>query len=212
MEVQATNSANATYLATQQSDALAQVQKTQPTADTQQNSPDATTINPAAQPTDQVKFSSSVTIKNLDTVKAIEQMHSRMNQLVKGTRETNESLNKAAEQVNFMQSNLTSILKNFPPFPIDSKERQDLLMSYTSIRQEMMRMTVPQPPPPMYEQVKHEWDKTVGQNGQMLANAVPALDTGSSDTQVKEASSQLEKTSSNLANLSSGVTAALIGG
>lgn len=215
MEVQTSNGVNAAYLATQlaanQKQAL-QSQQAQVAPDMQQNTSDTTTLNPAAQATDQIKLSSSVTVKNLDTVKAIEQMHSRMNELVKGTRETNEALNKAAEQVNFMQSNLTSIIKNFPPFPIDSKERQDLLMSYTSIRQEMMKMTIPQPPPPMYEQVKHEWDKTVGQNGQMLSSAVPALDTSSSDTQVKEASFQLDKASTGLANLSSSVTKALIGG
>lgn len=161
---------------------------------------------------DQVKLSSAVTVKNLDTVKAIEQMHARMNQLVKGVREANEEINKVVEQVNVMQSSLTAIMKNFPPFPLDSKERQELLMSYTSIRQEMMRMTVPQPPPPIYEQVKHQWDTTVGQNGQMLASAVPALDSSSSDAQVKSASAQLEASGRGLADLSSAITQALIGG
>lgn len=215
MEVQASNGVNPAYLSAQQTTSQKQAQQSQqPQAapEIPQSTPDTTALNPAAQATDQVKLSSSVTVKNLDTVKAIEQMHSRMNELVKGTRETNEALNKAAEQVNFMQGNLTSIIKNFPPFPIDSKERQELLMSYTSIRQEMMKMTIPQPPPPMYEQVKHEWDKTVGQNGQMLSSAVPALDAGSSDAQVKEASFQLDKASTGLANLSSSVTKALIGG
>jgi len=215
MEVQASNGVNAAYLSMQQTTNQKQAQQSQQAQvapDMQQNTSDTTALNPAAQAADQIKLSSSVTVKNLDTVKAIEQMHSRMNQLVKGTRETNEALNKAAEQVNFMQSNLASIIKNFPPFPIDSKERQELLMSYTSIRQEMMKMTIPQPPPPMYEQVKHEWDKTVGQNGQMLSSAIPALDTSSSDTQVKEASLQLDKASTGLANLSSSVTKALIGG
>lgn len=170
----------------------------------------AATSNPHS--SDQVKLSSSVTGKNLDTVKAIEQMHARMNQLVKGVREANEEINKAVEQVNVMQSSLTAIMKNFPPFPLDSKERQELLMSYTSIRQEMMRMTVPQPPPPIYEQVKHQWDTTVGQNGQMLASAVPALDSSSSDAQVKSASTQLEASGRGLADLSSAITQALIGG
>lgn len=206
MEIQAASNMNPAYLATQQQ--AAQIQQPEPAADSQQSAASGA-VSPA---TDQVKLSSSVTVKNLDTVKAIEQMHARMNELVKGTRETNESLNKAAEQVNFMQSNLSGILKNFPPFPMDSKERQELLMSYTSIRQEMMRMTVPQPPPPLYEQVKQDWNKTVGQNGQMLASAVPALDTGSSDTQIKQASLQLDNTSTSLADLSSGVTQALVGG
>jgi hypothetical protein len=215
MEIQTTNGASAAYLSTQQAASQRQAQQSeqaQAASSTQSTTPDTATIGPGTQPTDQVKLSSSVTVKNLDTVKAIEQMHSRMNELVKGTRETNEALNKAAEQVNFMQGNLASILKNFPPFPIDSKERQDLLMSYTSIRQEMMKMTIPQPPPPMYEQVKHEWDKTVGQNGQMLSSAVPALDASSSDTQLNGASFQLDKTSTGLASLSLSVTKALIGG
>ena len=85
MEVQATT--NATYLSAQQSDPRAQalqLQKTQPAEDSQQNTPDSIAAKPAAQPTDQVKLSSSVTVKNLDTVKAIEQMHAHMNQLVKG--------------------------------------------------------------------------------------------------------------------------------
>jgi len=211
MEIQANSAVNTAYPVTTQSDPsrqTQQLQQSQASADAQQIPAAA----PVSQTSDQVKLSSSVTNKNLDTVKAIEQMHSRMNELVKGTRETNEALNKAVEQVNAMQGSLTGILKNFPPFPLESKERQDLLMSYTSIKQELMRMTVPQPPPPLFEQIKHEWDKTIGQNGQMLASAVPALDTGSSDAQVKQASVQLEKSSASLAELSSGVTRALIGG
>lgn len=214
MDVNSTTNASASYLNTQSlqrtadsqpaSTALQQLQTQgyqQPPSDVQNS-----------QPADKVNISSTVTVKNLDTVRAIEQMNARMNQLAKGARETNEEINKAVEQVNAMQSNLTAIVKNFPPFPMESKERQELLMSYSSIRQELMRMTVPQPPPPLYEQVKHEWDKTVGQNGQMLASAVPALDTGSSDAQVKQTAAQLETFSTSLADLSSGVTKALISG
>jgi len=209
MDIQATSGVSSAYFATQQSESPKQVQTA---SEPEQKRPDTTAATPVTQPNDQVRLSSSVTVKNLDTVKAIEQMHARMNQLVKGTRETNEALNQVAEQVNFMQSNLASILKNFPPFPLDSKERQELLMSYTSIRQEMMRMTVPQPPPPLYEEVKHEWSKTVGQNGQILPSAVPPLEAGSSDPQVAAAATQLDKTGASLADLSSGITKSLIGG
>lgn len=188
----------------------APVSAEEPVQQNQHNTTTAALSSPQAN--DQVKLSSAVTVKNLDTVKAIEQMHTRMNQLVKGVRETNEEINKAVEQVNVMQSSLTAIMKNFPPFPLDSKERQELLMSYTSIRQEMMRMTVPQPPPPIYEQVKHQWDTTVGQNGQMLASAVPALEPDSSDAQVKAAAGRLEGSSQKLADLSSAITQTLIGG
>lgn len=162
--------------------------------------------------TDQVKLSTSITVKNLDTVKAIEQMHATMNQHIKSVRETNEQLNKTAEQLNAMQNAITSIQKNFPPFSMDSKERQELLMSYTAIRQELMKMTIPQPPAPLYEQVKHQWGTTIGQNGQMMASAVPALDTSSSDAKLEEASDVITNTNNSLAELSSGITRALIGG
>lgn len=151
----------------------------------------------------------SVTLKNLDTVKAIEQMHSRMNQLVKGARETNEQINKLSEQIAQLQGNITT-MKNFPPFPVDSKERQEILMSYSSIRQEILRMTVPNPPAPLFEQVKDLWSSTFGTNGQMLASAVPALEAGSNDKQLQATAGQLEKLGQNLADLSSGITHALI--
>lgn len=205
MEVQAISGSSPAYLT---------VQQPAPSTDTVQAQEAKVIPEAAAKPatTDQVNLTSSVTTKNLDTVRAIEQMHSRMNQLVKGVRETNEAINKAVEQVSHLQTNANLIAKNFPPFPVESKERQELLMSYASIRQELMRMTVPQPPAPVYEQVKQLWDTTMGQNGQMRAGAVPALDTASSDAQVKATTSQLERTNNGLANLSSDVTQALIGG
>jgi predicted HAD superfamily Cof-like phosphohydrolase len=73
---------------------------------------------------DSVEIKYSSTLKNLDTVRAIEQMHSHRNQLVKGVRETNEGLNSLSETVDQMQTNLQKIVKNFPPFAADSPERQ----------------------------------------------------------------------------------------
>ncbi|TWJ18868.1 hypothetical protein [Geobacter argillaceus] len=159
---------------------------------------------------DQVSVSSPVTLKNLDTVKAIEQLHNKMNSLIKGVRETNESINNAAVRVNGMSSALEGITKNFPPFPLGSKERQALLMSYTSIRQEILKMTVPPPPSPIYEKVKSTWDSIFAQNGHMLTTAVPALDHNSSDQQVQAALSQTQTTGNNLTTLSSAVTQALV--
>jgi len=164
----------------------------------------------SAKPVSDHVQTSSVALKNLDTVKAIEQMHTKMNQLISGVRETNEQLAKAAEQVSTMQANLNAIIKNYPPFNLDSKDRQDLLMSYASIRQELIKMMVPPPPPPIYQQVQHLWDATLGQNGQMLASAVPALENNSPDSMVQSAASQLTATADNLGALSSGVTQALI--
>lgn len=159
---------------------------------------------------DTVELKSSSIVRNLDTVKAIEQMHKRLNELVSGVRETNEQLNKAAEQVAQMQGNLMSIVKNYPPYPIESMERRDLLMSYMSLRKEIESLMVPPPPQPVYEKVRSMWEAMFAQNGQLQAIAVPALEAGSSDTQVQNAAVQLGSVSEQLAGLSDQVTQALL--
>jgi hypothetical protein len=168
------------------------------------------TPSPSGSESDQVRFSSPITMKNLDTVKAIEQLHNKMNLLITGVRQTNEALNSAAEQVNRMTTHLEGITKNYPPYPTDSKKRQELLMSYTSIRQEILKMTVPAPPPAVYERVKSTWDSLFAQNGQMHPSAVPALQGSSSDQQVKTSLQQAQATGTQLVNLSSATTQALV--
>lgn len=159
---------------------------------------------------DTVQIKSSVMAKNLDTVRAIEQMHTRLNELVKGVRQTNEQLNNAAEQVAQMQGSLMSIVKNYPPYPIDSMERRDLLMSYMSLRKEIESLMIPPPPQPVYEKVKSMWEAMFSQNGQMLPSAVPALEAGSGDMQVQQAAAQLNQTHEQLAGMSDQVTQALL--
>lgn len=167
----------------------------------QQSAPAADTVN--------LKSSSAI-VKNLDTVRAIEQMHARLNDLVKGVRQTNEHLNQAAEQVSRMQGSLTSIVKNFPPYPIESMERRELLMSYMSLRKEIESLMVPPPPVPVYEKVKSMWEAMFAQNGQLQASAVPALESSSSDKQVKAASDSLNRTMEALAQLSDTVTQGML--
>jgi len=160
---------------------------------------------------DSVRVSSIVALKNLDTVRVIEQMHASLNQLAKGVRETNESLNKAVDLVDSMKSSIQTVVKNFPPFPVDSKERNDRLMEYNSLRKELISLMVPPPPPPVYEKIKHMWESLFeDQNGNLSQNTVPLLDNSSSDAQLKEVSQTLDKTSAQLADFSSKVTQALV--
>lgn len=159
---------------------------------------------------DTVQLKSSSITKNLDAVKAIEQMHVRLNDLVKGVRQTNEDLNKVAEQVGQLQGNLLAIVKNFPPYPIESMERRELLMSYMSLRKEIESLMIPPPPQPVYERVKTLWESMFAQNGQMQPGAVPALETSSSDQQVAQAGLKLDDLHGSLSNLSDQVTQALL--
>jgi len=160
---------------------------------------------------DSVQVSSTVTLKNLDTVRVIEQMHASLNQLAKGVRETNESLNKSVDLVDSMNSTVQSITKNYPPFPVDSKERNERLMEYSGLRKELVSLMVPPPPPPVYEKVKHMWGMLFEDLGGTLPqNTIPQLDNSSSDARLKEVSQTLESTSAQLVDLSSKVTQALV--
>ncbi|BCS55983.1 hypothetical protein [Geobacter sp. SVR] len=161
--------------------------------------------------TDQVRLATSPVIrKNLDMVSAIEQEHARLNQLAKGVRKTNEELGRFADQVSDMTSAVTAIVKNFPPFSADSERRKEILMSYASIRKEILKMTVPAPPQPVYEKVKSTWSSLFDTSGQMLNDSVPDLGPASPDSHVKAAATQLDSTGETLASLSSDITQMLL--
>jgi len=167
-------------------------------------------IQASEKSSDSVKIKYSTTSKNLDTVQAIEQMHARINQLAKGVRETNEGLNQASVKLEQLHDNAQAIVKNYPPFSADSPERQKLLMSYVSIRKEMEKLMVPQPPTPVYEKVQGMWDAMFDETGQMKNSVVPYLDGSSSDKEVEAASGRIAATSGNLSELSDNITKALV--
>lgn len=159
---------------------------------------------------DSIDLKTSNILKNLDTVKQIEQMQSRLNDLVKGVRKTNEGLNNAADQTVKMQDNLNNVVKNYPPFPADSPERKNLLMSYSSLRKEIESLMVPPPPPPVYEKVKSMWEGLFQDTGKILSSAVPAVAPDASNNEIQAASETLGKTAVNLSSMSDAVTQALI--
>lgn len=159
---------------------------------------------------DSVQVSSQTTLRNLDTARAIEQMHANLNQQAKSVRETNEAVNKAVGQINTMRNDLQGITKNYPPYPVDSKARNEILMGYTSLRKELISLMVPAPPPPVYEKVAGMWSNLFNDNGSVKSTALPELTTKSSDAAVKSAENQLNTASSELSSFSDKVTQALV--
>lgn len=161
---------------------------------------------------DTIRITSATISKNLDTTRAIEEMHSRLNERARGVRETNEALNRVSEAGVRMEQRLQGIIKNFPPFPIESSQRKELLMSYVSLRKELERLMVPPPPPPVYAHVKALWSDLFSENGQILPTAVPRLEQTSSDAEVKSGAETLSRTTEKIAILSSAMTDALVRG
>ena len=102
-------------------------------------------------------------------------------------RQTDAALDSAGSHVQAMKANLAKIVKNYPPFAMDSKERMEILRSYISLRKEIDSMSIP--PIPQQQGIQ-----LTGQiwRGEGLAAVLPEqLTSNSSDDQVKNAHEQL---------------------
>lgn len=110
------------------------------------------------------------------------------NLLAKNIRGIADSLAKAIDVVGGMNETLAKIVKNYPPFPPDSSERKELLMSYISLRKEILGMTFPPPPQPLYEKNTSIWDKIGSVENGTIASSVPRLSATASDAEVIAAS------------------------
>lgn len=148
---------------------------------------------------------SPVSVTALDTLKSLDSLQKKSNELAQDIRATSKNINTVTDFVSQMQSSLSSITKNFPPFNIESEERQQILMSYISIRQQLLKMTIPQPPPPLFENISNIWKKSIGKDGALTPEAVPVLQTNSSDSDVQLAEKDLQGTRENLATLTKAV-------
>jgi len=113
------------------------------------------------------------------------------NLLAKNIRNVAETLTKVGDVIGGMNETLAKIVKNYPPFPPDSSERKDLLMSYISLRKEILGMTFPPPPQPLYERDTTLWDKLGYTDKGNIAANVPELSPAAPDSEVIAASKTL---------------------
>ena len=125
---------------------------------------------------------SSSTMGRLDT------FHEEKNLQARNIRSVADSLAKVSDVVGGMNETLAKIVKNYPPFPPDSSERKDLLMSYISLRKEILGMTFPPPPQPLYEKNTSLWDKLGAADNGNIASSLPQLSASASDAEVIAAS------------------------
>jgi hypothetical protein len=110
------------------------------------------------------------------------------NQMATSIRTASDSLAKVSDVIGGMKENLGKIIKNYPPFPQDSAERKELLMSYISLRKEILSMTFPPPPQPVYEKNTTLWEKLGYTETGSLASSVPEISSTATDTEVHAAS------------------------
>jgi chaperonin cofactor prefoldin len=131
--------------------------------------------------------------RSSSTMQKLGNVNEEKNLLAKNIREADQALSEASSVAGKMKEHLRTIVKNWPPFPQDSVERKEILMSYVSLRKEIEKLTFPPPPTPVYESNQKLWDKLDLSDSEKLANAVPELSTSATDSQVQRAVGSLDE-------------------
>lgn len=118
------------------------------------------------------------------TMGRLESINEDKNRVAQNIRETEGALRGISDGIDGMAKKLDTIRKNYPPFSRDSEERKDLLMSYVSLRKEIIKMMVPPPPPPVYEKSTSLWEKLGYNDNGNISSAVPDITVSASDSEV----------------------------
>lgn len=157
---------------------------------------------------DQVSINITVPRQTLDTLEKIGGISDVLNGTAKNIRETGTALKLSSDLMTQMKSELGKIIKNFPPFPPESAERREILMSYQSVREQIDKMSIPAPPTPVYERVQTMWQEVFPANKQSKLDT-PALTQNATDTQVQQADEQLTFTRSAVTQLREAIGSSL---
>ena len=143
---------------------------------------------------DKVSIRVELPKNNADTLQKIGNLSDLLNSVAISIRQTNEGLKATSQVVADMKASLDKIIKNYPPYSLESKERIAHLMSYSGLRKQILSLMVPAPPPPVYEKIKHLWENLF--SGPNNSIQVPSLPHDAPDSHVKASASQLDNVSS----------------
>lgn len=139
---------------------------------------------------DKVSIKVELPQKTVDTLQKMGDISDFLNSVAATLRQTNEGLKATSSIVEDMKTSLDLIIKNYPPYSIESKDRIDQLMSYSSLKKQIMSLMVPAPPPPIYENVKHLWEDLFSAPNSTLQT--PTLPLDAPDSHIKTAVKQLD--------------------
>jgi hypothetical protein len=139
---------------------------------------------------DKVSIKVDLPQKTVDTLQKIGNISDFLNSVATNLRQTHEGLTAVTAVAEQMRASLDKIIKNFPPYPIESKERMEQLMNYSSLQKQILSLMIPPPPQPMYEKVKHLWEGLT--SGVASTIQTPSLPQDAPDSHVKAAAKQLD--------------------
>ena len=142
-----------------------------------------------AKSSDKVTIQVEISKNTLDTLQKVGNVSELLVSTAKNIRKTDEALTAGVTIIAQMKEQLSTIVKQFPPFPPESKDRMELLMSYSALQKQITSLMVPPPPPPVYEKVQHMWDNLFSNQSRTLQT--PQLPANVPDSYVKAAAEQL---------------------
>jgi hypothetical protein len=130
--------------------------------------------------------------RSASTMGRLGSVNEESNLVAKGIRETDGALREVSGTMERMKEQLDKVVKNWPPFSPDSAERKELLMSYSSLRKEILKLTFPPPPEAVYEKNTSLWEKLGYTDQKQLVYSIPELPDTATDGQVKSAAANLD--------------------
>jgi len=145
---------------------------------------------------DKVSINVEISKNTADTLQKMGNISDFLNSVATNLRQTNEGLKETSRIVTDMKSSLDKIIKNYPPYSIQSQERIDQLMNFSSLKKQILSLEFPTPPPPAYESVKHLWEDLFSGADKTLRT--PTLPKDAPDSQVVAAAQQLDVTASQI--------------
>ncbi|MFZ4855265.1 MAG: hypothetical protein ACOYL3_02615 [Desulfuromonadaceae bacterium] len=146
------------------------------------------TVQPIAG--DKVSINVEISRNTADALLKMGNISDFLNSVATNLRQTNEGLQETSSIVTDMKSSLDKIIKNYPPYSIQSQERIDQLMNFASLKKQIVSLEFPAPPPPVYEGVKHLWEDLF--SGPEKTIQTPTLPKDAPDSHVAAAAQQLD--------------------
>jgi hypothetical protein len=158
---------------------------------------------------DKVSINVELSKKTADTLQKMGNISDFLNSVATNLRQTNDGLKEASAVVTDMKSSLDNIVKAYPPYSLESKERIAELMNFSSLKKQIMSLMVPAPPTPIYDTVKHLWDDLFsGPNNNIQT---PTLPLNAPDAHINAAAKQLDVISSQIGLVQDSMSKSLIG-
>ncbi|MDD2898668.1 MAG: hypothetical protein PHI31_08120 [Desulfuromonadaceae bacterium] len=153
---------------------------------------------------DKVSINVELTKNTVDTLQKMGNISDFLNSVATNLRQTNEGLKATSSIVEDMKVSLNKVINKSPPYSLVDKERVEQLMTYSSLKKQIMSMMVPAPPPPIYENVKHLWEDLFSGSGNTIQT--PTLPSDAPTSHVNAAAKQLDVISNQIGLVQESVT------